>query len=145
MATAQQNFKNHTRIRPAFHFFVLPVLFVNVVITIRGLIQSPSIGTGWGVILAAGLLMLGLMSRAQVVTVQDRVIRLEMRLRLRQILPPDLQARIYELTTGQLIAMRFAGDAELPELTREVLSGNLPTVKAIKQRVKNWQPDLIRA
>jgi hypothetical protein len=144
MPTAQQNFKNHTRIRPAFHYFVLPVLLINLVITIREVIRTPSLGTGWGAVLAAGLLMLALMARAQAVTVQDRVIRLEMRLRLRQLLPPDLQARVYELTPGQLIAMRFAGDAELPELTREVLSGNLSTAKAIKMRVQNWQADLLR-
>lgn len=145
MASAQQNFKNHTRIRPAFHYFVVPVLFINLLSTMWQLVRLPSISTAWSVVLAAGLLMLAFMSRVQAVTVQDRVIRLEMRLRLRQILPPDLQARIYELTPRQLVAMRFASDAELPELTREVLSGNLPTTKAIKMRVENWQADLLRA
>jgi uncharacterized protein DUF6526 len=108
------------------------------------LVRAPSIGTSWGVLFAVGLLMLAFQSRVQPLTVQDRVIRLEMRLRLREILPPDLAARIYELTPRQLIAMRFASDAELPELTREVLAGNLPTTKAIKMRVKNWQADGLR-
>jgi hypothetical protein len=67
-----------------------------------------------------------------------------MRLRLRQLLPADLQDRVYELTPAQLVAMRFASDAELPALTREVLAGNLPTAKAIKMRVQNWQTDLLR-
>jgi hypothetical protein len=115
------------------------------VVTIWSLVQTPAVATGWNVIVAAALLMLGLMARAMTISVQDRVIRLEMRIRLHQALPPDLAARIYELTPGQLIAMRFASDEELPELTREVLSGNLSTAKAIKMRVKNWQADLLRA
>jgi hypothetical protein len=141
---AQQSYENHGRIRPAFHYFVIPVLVINIVVALARLYKVPSLGSGWGVIFAAGLLMLGFMSRVQPLSVQDRVIRLEMRLRLREILPPDLAARIYELTPRQLIAMRFAGDAELPELTREVLAGNLPTTKAIKMRVKNWQRDDLR-
>jgi hypothetical protein len=77
--------------------------------------------------------------------VQDRVIRLEMRLRLRQVLPTELHGRINDLTHRQLVALRFAGDAELPELVREILEGKLQTGKQIKQRVKNWQPDWLRA
>jgi len=144
MASTAQTYENHGRIRPAFHYFVIPVLTINLVIALTRLFNAPSASSGWGVIFAAGLVMLGFMSRVQPLSVQDRVIRLEMRLRLREILPPDLAARIYELTPRQLIAMRFASDAELPELTREVLAGNLPTAKAIKMRVKNWQPDELR-
>ena len=96
-------------------------------------------------VFATSLLMLGLLSRVQVISVQDRVIRLEMRLRLRRLLPPDLQARIHELTPRQLIAMRFASDDEMTDLTREVLAGNLSTTRAIKTRVKNWQGDFLRA
>ncbi len=143
--SSAQNFENHARYRPPFHFFVVPVFLVNVVIAIWLLIQAPALGTGWNVIVAAALLMFALMARAMTISVQDRVIRLEMRLRLREVLSPDLSARIYELTPGQLIAMRFASDAELPELAREVLAGSLPTAKAIKMRVKNWQADLLRA
>jgi hypothetical protein len=68
-----------------------------------------------------------------------------MRLRLRQILPPELQTRIQDLTHRQLVALRFASDAELPELVREILDGKLTTVKEIKLRVKNWQGDWLRA
>ncbi len=141
---AQQTYKNHARLRPAFHFFVIPILFINVVVVAWRFFQVPATGTAWSVVFALGLLMLGFESRIQPLRVQDRVIRLEMRLRLREILPPDLAARIYELTPRQLIAMRFASDAELPSLTREVLSGNLPTTKAIKMRVENWQGDHLR-
>jgi hypothetical protein len=145
MADSNQTFQSHVRFLPAFHFFVLPVLFVNLVLAIRHLWLMPTLTAAWGVVFAAGLTMLGLMSRSQALSVQDRVIRLEMRLRLQQLLPPDLQGRIRELTPRQLIAMRFASDEEMPELAREVLAGNLSTTKAIKMRVKNWQGDFLRA
>ena len=80
-----------------------------------------------------------------VLRVQDRIIRLEMRLRLQQCLPADLRSRIEELTPGQLVALRFASDAELPELVREVVAGKLAARKDIKLRVKNWQGDWLRA
>jgi hypothetical protein len=145
MANATQTYKNHVRFLPAFHFFVLPVLLVNLVNAIRHLWLMPTMSTAWGVVFAMGLAMLGFVSRVQAVSVQDRVIRLEMRLRLQQLLPPDLRDRIHELTPRQLIAMRFASDEEMPDLTREVLAGNLSTTKAIKMRVKNWQGDFLRA
>jgi hypothetical protein len=68
-----------------------------------------------------------------------------MRLRMQQVLPPDLLARVGEITRPQVVALRFASDGELPDLTREVLSGKLTTQKAIKERVRNWQPDYLRA
>ncbi len=145
MANSIQTYQNHSRFLPAFHFFVLPVLFVNLILAIRHLWLMPTMSTAWGVVFAAGLVMLGLLSRVQAISVQDRVIRLEMRLRLQQLLPPDLQGRIRELTPRQLIAMRFASDEEMPDLAREVLAGNLSTTKAIKMRVKNWQGDFLRA
>jgi hypothetical protein len=145
MAGTQQNFNNHTRWRPPFHFFVIPVLLINFVIAVWLAVRVPGLATGWGAIFALGLFTFAVVTRAMIISVQDRVIRLEMRLRLRQVLPPDLAARIYELTPGQLVAMRFGSDEELPELTREVLAGSLPSAKAIKMRVKNWQADFLRA
>src|SRR5229473_1471213 len=121
MANSIQTYQNHSRFLPAFHFFVLPVLFVNLINAIRHLWLMPTMSSAWGVVFATGLVMLGLLSRAQAISVQDRVIRLEMRLRLQQLLPPDLQGRIRELTPRQLIAMRFASDEEMPDLSREVL------------------------
>ena len=88
--------------------------------------------------------MLALLARVMAVTVQDRVIRLEMRHRLKDTLPVDLHGRINDLTPRQLVALRFASDDEMPALVREVLAGNLTTQKAIKQRVKNWQGDYLR-
>jgi hypothetical protein len=145
MANTVQTYKNHGRFLPAFHFFVMPVLLVNAINAIRHLWLMTTLTTAWGVVFAMGLVMLGFLSRAQAISVQDRVIRLEMRLRLQQLLPPDLQARIHELTPRQLIAMRFASDGEMTDLAREVLAGNLSTTKAIKMRVKNWQGDFLRA
>jgi hypothetical protein len=77
--------------------------------------------------------------------VQDRIIRLEMRLRLAEILPPDLRGRIPEFTVAQLVSMRFACDAELPALARKVLDDKMSDRKAIKQLVKDWQGDYVRA
>jgi hypothetical protein len=85
------------------------------------------------------------LARVMVVTVQDRVIRLEMRLRLAQLLPADLQARISDLTLPQLVALRFAGDQELTALVRDALAGKNATPKEIKLQVKSWRPDWQRA
>ncbi len=124
---------------------MLPVLFVNLLFALRHIWIAPSYGAAWAAVVAAALLMLGLLSRTQVLTVQDRLIRLEMRLRLREVLPSDLHGRIRDLTHRQLVAMRFASDSELPELTRDVLAGKLATAKEIKQRVRQWEPDWLRA
>jgi hypothetical protein len=145
MAERVQTYKNHPRLLPAFHFFVIPVLLINFLNTVRHLWLDPSAHTAFAVVLGAALLTLGFLSRTQALTVQDRVIRLEMRLRLHRVLPADLQSRINEITHRQLVALRFASDAELPELVREILDGKLQTSKQIKQRVKSWQADWLRA
>lgn len=145
MANAPQTYKNHTRLLPPFHFFVLPVLLLNLLDHLRLLWGAPTLGGVWTTIVALALLTLAVLSRVQANTVQDRVIRLEMRLRLRELLPADLQARIHDLTPSQLVALRFACDAELPELVRQVLAGKLSTQKEIKTRVRDWQGDYLRA
>jgi hypothetical protein len=145
MPQSPQTLKNHTRLLPSFHFFVLPVLFVNVVLAIYNVYQSPETGGAWwALVVALALLTLALVARTMTLTVQDRVIRLEMRLRLQEVLPPDLRNRVHELTPRQLVALRFASDAEMPDLVREVLVGHLATTKAIKGRVKDWQADYLR-
>ena len=145
MAEQVQSYKKHARWLPAYHFFVLPVLLANTLNAIRHVWLLPTLGMIFQLIVAVALLMLGFLARVMTLTVQDRLIRLEMRLRLRGVLPPDLQPRINELTHRQLVAMRFASDAELTELMREVLEGKLATSNEIKQRVKNWQADWLRA
>ena len=95
--------------------------------------------------LAIAFLLAALYARMFALTVQDRVIRLEMQLRLQKLLPADLQQRIPEFAVAQLIALRFASDRELPDLARKVLDEKLRDRKAIKKLVKEWQPDLLRA
>jgi hypothetical protein len=99
----------------------------------------------FGVLLAAALVVLVFLARLFAMAVQDRVIRLEERGRYERVLPADLQARIGELETGQIVSLRFASDAELPVLTRKVLDEKLTQRKAIKRLVKNWKPDYVRA
>ncbi len=145
MPQSTQSLKNHTRLFPPFHFFVLPVLTINLVIAIQNVYRSSTGSAWWALVMAAALLGLALFARAMVLTVQDRVIRLEMRLRLNEVLPAELKNRVHELTPRQLVALRFASDAELPDMVREVLAGRLVTSKAIKSRVKDWQGDYLRA
>lgn len=143
--TESQNFKNHGRLVPMFHIGVFVPFVANFGWATYRLIQGVNGDTVISFALSVALLLLFFAVRAMVVTVQDRVIRLEMRLRLREVLPTDLRAQIMSLTTGQLIALRFASDAELPALVRDVLAGQLTNQKAIKMRVKDWQADLLRA
>ena len=145
MADQTQSYKNHARFLPPYHFFVMPVLLVNFLNTGRHLFQQTTLHNLWEVVFALGLLALGLFSRVQALTVQDRVIRLEERLRLRQLLPADLHPHIDTLTHRQLVALRFASDQELADLVREVIAGQLATPKDIKLRVRNWRPDFLRA
>lgn len=140
-----QNFENHARFLPPFHFFVAPVLLINVGWSIYRVIHAFSLGTVIGLLVALALLVLAFTARIMALTVQDRVIRLEMRLRLLEVLPAEWQVRIPEFSTSQLVALRFAGDAELPELARKVLQDNLNDRKAIKKLIRNWQPDFLRA
>jgi hypothetical protein len=143
---ASQSLQNHTRLVPPFHMFVLPVLLLNAGWSIYHLVKTGiSFETVLGVLLGFALLLFALYSRTFTLTVQDRVIRLEMRLRLAEVLPVDLRPRIPEFSAGQLISLRFASDAELPTLARKVLDDKLSDRKAIKQLIKDWQGDYLRA
>ena len=145
MAEAVQSYQKHARWLPGFHFFVIPVLLVNLVNEMRHLWMEPTRHFAFQVVFAAALLGAASLSRVQALTVQDRVIRLEMRLRLRGILPPDLHPNIDGLTHRQLVALRFASDAEMAELVRGVVVGKLASSKDIKSQIKSWQPDWLRA
>ena len=139
-----QNFENHVRQVPVFALGNL-VLFVNLVGRLVDLRHGISFGPVMDVLVSAALIILFVMARNSVVTVQDRLIRLEMRLRLAGVLPADMLPRIPEFSVAQLVSLRFAGDAELPALARQVLDGKLEDRKAIKKLIKNWQADYLRA
>ena len=139
-----QNFENHTRQVPIFATGML-VLMVNLGARLYNLHRGISFGSIMGVLVALVLIPLFVTARQSSVMVQDRVIRLEMRLRLAGLLPADLQARIPEFTVSQLVSLRFASDAELPALARKVLDDKLTDRKAIKRLVKDWQADYLRA
>jgi hypothetical protein len=143
---SEQNFANHGRFYPPFHFFVVPVMGINL---IWSLVRLWRIGFSWDrleqVLLALGLTMGFLISRLMVLKVQDRVIRLEEHLRYERVLPADLKPRIGEFTIDQLVSLRFASDAELPVLARKVLDDKMSERKPIKQMVKTWKPDYLRA
>jgi hypothetical protein len=139
-----QSFENHTRQIPVFALGNL-VLFVNLVGRLIGLRHGISFGPVMDVLVSAALITLFVMARNSVVTVQDRLVRLEMRLRLAGVLPADLLPRIPEFTVAQLVSLRFASDAELPALARKVLDEKLDDRKAIKRMVKDWQADYLRA
>ena len=143
---AEQNFSNHVRMVPGFHYFVMPVMALNFGWSIYRLkVANFSLDAIVGVLVAAALVALMLYARLFALAVQNRVIRMEERTRLERLLPEDLKPRIAEFSCRQLIAMRFASDAELPGLARKVLADNIQEAKAIKQMVQNWRPDYQRA
>jgi hypothetical protein len=139
-----QSFASHTRWHPIFHFVAVPILAIHVIVKIVQAVRIPSLASAWDVIVSIVLLISLVLARAYALKVQNRVIRLEERLRLQRCLPEELRGRIDELRTKQLIALRFCPDEELPEITREVLSGDLRGSNAIKRRIRNWRADWLR-
>ena len=147
-----QTYANHMRFVPGYHFVASFLVLVNLVFAVVQLVRSFSTVTVSEVLTAVvaalaaiALLMVWLYERIFVLSVQDRVIRLEMQLRLQRILPEDLKARIGEITRGQFVALRFASDAELPALVRKVLDEKITDQKQIKLAIRDWQPDYLRA
>lgn len=142
----EQSYANHVKRVPTFHFFVIPVLILNFGWSIYRLVHN---GFTWdgviGVLTALALVLLMFHARLFALCVQDRVIRLEERQRMSRLLPDDLKPRIAEFTPGQLVALRFASDEELPALARKVLNEKLTDIKTIKQSVKHWRADYLRA
>ena len=140
-----QTYKNHPRVVPAFHFFVLGMLLLNVIWSIYQFRYGVTAATVVALLVAVALLTFAITARTMITRVQDRVIRLEMRLRLKELLPASMHGDIMRLTAPQLIALRFASDSEMPSLCREVLEGKLASSKEIKTRIQNWQGDYLRA
>lgn len=141
---APQNFANHTRFIPAYHMVAFSILAVNFIWSIVQMVRGFNFATVMGVLMAIAFIIMFFCLRVFALKAQDRVIRLEMRLRMKELLPADLHGRILEFTPGQLIALRFASDEELPELARRVLTERIENQKVIKQLIKNWNADHLR-
>lgn len=138
-----QTYANHRRYVPGFHGFVFAVLALNVVVAVVAAVRNPGFFTAWQVLLGAALVAFFFYARSFPLRAQDRVIRLEERLRLLTVLPEPLRARVEELALGQLIALRFAPDAELPSLVEQALAEKLAG-EEIKKRIRDWRPDTLR-
>lgn len=143
--SSQQSYANHRRFLPGFHFFASPVLIANVIVWLVLAMRAPSLMAFWYVVVSLALVATMFSARIMALTVQNRVIRLEQQLRMMRVLPPDMQADIGALALRQMIALRFASDAELPDLVRRCRAGTLDSPKAIKQAIRDWQPDFLRA
>ena len=141
---AAQTYTSHRRFIPLYHFVALPILIINAIAQIVFAVRFFSVHTVWNAIVAIALAALAWEVRGMATRAQDRIIRLEETLRLQRVLPPDLGSRVGELTTSQLIGLRFCDDAEVPELCRAVLNEELKGREDIKRRIKNWRPDTLR-
>ena len=140
-----QNYSNHTQYNPLYHFVAQPLGIIFLVWSIMRVVRHPNVDTAYMLVGALALAAAIGVARTQVLRTQDRLIRLEERLRLKRVLPADLQARIEELRPRHLIALRFASDDEVTDLTREVLANPAMTPKEIKQKVRQWRADHFRA
>ncbi len=140
-----QGYANHRRYFPLYHYFALPVVGVHALVMIARAVRDPSFWNAWLAIvalaIAAGLVAL----RASTLIVQNRLIALEMRLRLSAVLPAEQRARIAELRVRQLLGLRFASDAELPALVDRCLQGELRSADDVKKQVQHWRADWLRA
>lgn len=144
MADTSQTYANHTRWHLPFHFFVLPVMLINFVWSIVECVKHPGWNLGWWIVVSLALVVLTFIARTNSLKVQDRIIRLEEKLRYQQLLPSDLAQQASSLRVGQIIALRFASDEELQGLVREVLGGRLTRAAEIKRAIKNWRSDTFR-
>lgn len=141
--TVSQSLKNHSRFDPLYHAFLSPVLLANLVIAIVYLVRHPHFHSVWPVVLSVAAIVLLFKLRLYPMRVQDRVIRLEERLRLQALAPAEWHSQIYRLTEDQLIGLRFAADEEVLELAKQALEQSLNR-KQIKERIKNWRADYWR-
>jgi hypothetical protein len=138
-----QNFENHARYVPLYHFVLPAIALFSLGMAVMRMTSHFSADTLLEFLLVVALVLVAYFTRSFALTVQNRVIRLEVRLRL-QTLAPELAARFDELTPAQFTALRFAGDAELPALARQVMEGRLTKGIDIKKQIRSWQPDHLR-
>jgi len=144
--SSPQNLKNHGRIDPQFHYVMFFVLIANLVFAVFHLIdhwKDTRVACAWFLVLSLVVFIPFFKLRTYPLRVQDRVIRLEERLRLQALAPAQWHSQIYRLTEDQLIGLRFAADDEVVELAKHALEHNL-TRKQIKERIQEWRPDNFR-
>jgi hypothetical protein len=144
MADEMQSFASHTKWDPPFHFFLAPLGLVLLGFSIYGMVKTPDLPHAIGIVLVLWILVAVFKTRIYALKVQDRVIRLEERIRLEKLASDPLRSRIPELTVDQLIGLRFACDAEVAALAQKALAEKLNR-KQIKQEIKTWRPDTWRA
>jgi hypothetical protein len=144
VAEIQQNYENHTRWHPPFHFFLVPLFLLNFIFAAVQLYRFRDLDHTWFLILAVGFFFLTALARNNALRVQDRLIRLEERLRYQQVLPQPLAQSAGVLPLGQIVALRFASDGELPALVQQVLDGKLTKGNEIKRVVRHWRADTLR-
>jgi hypothetical protein len=140
---APQSYATHRRYDMIYHVFAFGVLGISLLVALWQLVKNPGVLWFWIFVVSAAVLVLFFKVRLYALKVQDRVIRLEERLRLQQLLPESLRSRIGELAEGQLIGLRFASDGEVADLAKEALDEKL-SGEEIKKRIKSWRPDNFR-
>lgn len=141
----QQSFENHTRWFPLQHFVIGPLLLLLLIYRLIRFYQEPDADNAVWIGVVILLALISIAARLQALKVQDRVIRLEERLRYRELLPPDLCKRAEALSMNQIIALRFAGDDELADIVERTLAGEFTSSKDIKTAIRNWRADFFRA
>jgi hypothetical protein len=144
MAATPQTFANHTRWQAPFHFFLVPVMILNVIWSIVQLVRYPDWDRAVWVLVSLALIVLTSLVRLNPLRAQDRLIRLEEQLRYQRLLPAALAARCAALSPGQVVALRFASDAELEGLVTRVLGGEISKPRDIKKAIREWRPDTFR-
>jgi len=144
MAEKTQDYKSHRKYVPSFHFFVLPVLLLNIGVEAARLYRYQTVYHVWLVVVAISLFIFAFAARGMAARAQDRVIRLEERQRLTSLMPPESHEKIKNLTPAQLVALRFASDEEAPDLAQRTLTGEFKSPEDIKKAVKNWRADVHR-
>jgi hypothetical protein len=144
MAEAAQSYSNHVRRHPLYLFFLFPALTVNLGWSLWLVARQPDLNHAVQLLLAAALIVMMLIMRTYSLKVQDRVIRLEERLRYQRVLPADLAAKTFDLPLRLIVALRFASDEELPELVRQALAGKFAKPDDAKRAIKNWRADHLR-
>ncbi len=138
-----QNLKSHARFDPPYHFFLTFISLATIVIAIVYAVHHFCFYSIWLIVVSVAALVALFRLRTYPLKVQDRVIRLEERLRLQALAPEEWHAQIYRLSEDQLIGLRFAADDEVVELAKQALEHNLNR-KHIKERIKEWRPDTWR-